>query len=321
MTAKHLLLSLLFGAVSLDSYTQELRKPELIKLPIVFSERGGERSPMENTPIVFNSQLLLVANFRPPNGSRYQEADSYLYIDDLVTGREVARFGALHSFVSAFVSGDELNIFALDFVETGKVWESNGITRFRTKDLATWETEKILLPDGDECLFNTSVCADETGYLMAYESNNPAQFCFKFARSNDLSTWDKIPGLVFGQGLEFSACPVIRYVAPYYYVMYVPTRIDRHNGYVTYMARSTDLKEWELSPFNPILEAEPVEGINNSDVDLLEFNGRTYLYYATGDQNTWSSVRVAMYNGPLNEFYQSHFPSGYHFEKISAVVD
>ena len=32
---------------------------------------------------------------------------------------------------------------------------------------------------------------------MAYESNKPVQFCFKFARSTDLSQWEKLPGLVF----------------------------------------------------------------------------------------------------------------------------
>lgn len=316
------MLSLLFLSVLGFSLFGQQDKPELIKLPFSFSERGGERSPMENTPVLFNDRLLLVANFRPPNGAKYNEGDSYLYIDDLVTGEEVARFGALHSFVSAFVSGDELHVFALDFSDSGKVWESNGVNRFTTKDLKNWKTEKVLLPDGEESLFNTSVCADESGYLMAYESNQPVQFCFKFARSNDLSNWQKIPDIVFtGQNVEYSACPVIRYVAPYYYVMYLHTPIAGHNGYITYMARSTDLKIWELSPYNPILAAGPGEGINNSDVDLFEFEGRTYLYYATGDQDTWSSIRIAMYNGPMDDFYKSHFPQGQKFEKLSAVVD
>lgn len=77
---------------------------------------------------------------------------------------------------------------------------------------------------------------------------------------------------------------------------------------MSFLARSKDLAEWELSPFNPILEAGPGEGINNSDVDLFEWQGKTYLFYATGDQATWGSVRVAQYAGPAEAFFKTWFP-------------
>ena len=273
---------------------------------------------MENTPVLFNSQLLLVANFRPSGGDTIPEKDSYLYIDDLQSGTEIARFGAAHSFVSAFVNDTELNVFALDFSETGKAWSSNGINRFITKDLKSWSTEKVLLPEGDEYLFNNSVCRDDKGFVMAYETNKPLAFCFKFARSNDLSKWDKIPGLVFtGVKDEYSACPCLRYFKPYYYVIYLHNKMVGHNGYISFLARSKDLIDWELSPFNPILEAVEGEGINNSDVDIIEYKGKTYLYYATGDQATWATIRVAMYDGLMTTFFENHFPVGRAFEKIS----
>ena len=75
---------------------------------------------------------------------------------------------------------------------------------------------------------------------------------------------------------------------------------------------------WELSPFNPILEASEGEGVNNSDVDLLEFENNTYLYYATGDQATWGTVRMAMYAGPMRQFFEAHFPSERTMIKVSA---
>jgi len=155
---------------------------------------------------------------------------------------------------------------------------------------------------------------------MAYESNLPVGFCFKFARSQDLAKWTKLPGLVFAgvDGKEYSACPVIRYFAPYYYVIYLHAAIAGHNGWVSFLARSTDLTDWELSPLNPILEAGPGEGVNNSDVDLFEWEGNTYLYYATGDQATWGSVRVAMYLGPMKNFYESCFPPGMPTVKVIA---
>jgi hypothetical protein len=301
-----------------SGYSQEPQNPVLVKLPFAFSQTN--RVPMENTPVLFNSKLLMVANFRPSGGAvNVKPSDSYLYIDDLRTGEEILRFGTAHSFASAFVNDTELNVFALDFSESEGSKKLSGIDRFVTTDLKNWKTEMVIPPDGGENLFNTSVCRDDKGYLMAYESNKPVQFCFKFARSTDLSKWDKIPGLVFtGVKNEYSACPVIRYFNPYYYVIYLHNKIAGHNGYTSFMARSKNLVDWELSPFNPILEAEEGEGINNSDVDILEYRGKTYLYYATGDQETWATIRVALYDGPMKTFYEEHFPEGKTFEKISA---
>lgn len=305
---------LLYSATSL--YAQELQKPLLVKLPFAFSDDG--RTPMENTPVLFNSRLLLVTNYRP-GGAEAKGKDAYLYIDDLKTGTEVARLGEGHSFVSAFVNGNELNIFALEFSDFGRVMNSNGIDRLVTSDLINWKTEKVILPEGSEHLFNTSVCRDDKGYLMAYESDKPVQFCFKFARSADLSKWEKIDGLAFtGVKNEYSACPVIRYFNPYYYVIYLHNKMAGHNGYISFMARSKNLIDWELSPFNPILEAEEGEGLNNSDVDILEYEGKTYLYYATGDQETWGTIRAAMYDGIMKAFFENHFPEGSSFVKASA---
>jgi hypothetical protein len=312
----YLYLIFLFFALAIDSPGQELEKPRLVKLPFAFSDAG--RTPMENTPVLFNSRLLLVSNYRP-GGAEAKGKDAYLYIDDLKTGTEVARIGQGHSFVSALVDVNELNIFALEFSDFGRIMNSNGIDRLVTTDLKNWKTEKVILPEGSEHLFNTSVCLDDKGYLMAYESDKPVQFCFKFARSTDLSKWEKIPGLVFtGVKNEYSACPVIRYFNPFYYVIYLHNKIAGHNGYISFMARSKNLIDWELSPFNPILEAEEGEGVNNSDVDIIEYEGKTYLYYATGDQETWGTVRVALYDGPMKDFYSNHFPEGYSFIKTSA---
>ena len=300
-------------------YALNPTKPKLVKLPFAFSRRDrGEL--MENTPVLFNSRLLLVTNYRPSGGPKVtdQEKDSYLYIDDLLTGTEIARFGAAHSFVSAFVNEGELNVFALDFSESGKVWDKNGINRFVTKDLKNWKTEKVLLPDKEGFLFNNSVCRDDQGFLMAYESNKPVQWCFKFARSTNLSKWEKIPDLVFtGVNHEMAGCPVIRYFKPWYYVIFGHDLINVPNRYTSDMARSKNLIDWELTPFNPILQAGAGEGINNSDVDIIEYEGKTYLYYATGDQATWATIRVAMYDGLMKTFYESHFPKGSSFVKFS----
>jgi hypothetical protein len=302
--------------ISTTCIGQNSDKPKLIKLPFAFSDVG--RTPMENTPFIFNDRLLIVANHRP--GGLYAKGkDAYLYIDDLRTGQEAVRFGTGHSFVSAYVNEAELNVFALNFSDFGAVMNTHGIDRLTTIDLKTWKTEKVIEEENGEHLFNCSVCKDDIGYVMAYESDKPVQFCFKFARSNDLSKWEKIPNLVFtGEKNEYSACPVLRYFAPYYYVIYLHAPLPGHNGWISYLARSKDLITWELSPFNPILEAEAGEGVNNSDVDLMEYQGRTYLYYATGDQATWGTVRVAMYDGSMKDFYEKHFPDNVKSVTVSA---
>ena len=278
-------------------------RPRLTKLPFAISKA------MENTPVVFNGQPLLVLNHRDDtkNNTDDYTKSMYLNIIDLNTGDEVCRFGEGYSFANALVNGPELHVFASK--GSNHNWFQS-LYHFSSRDLKTWKREPAIEKEPNEHLFNASVCRDEKGFLMAYESNKPVQFCFKFARSQDLLHWEKLPDLVFtGVNHEYSACPVIRYFSPYYYVIYLHSPIQGHKGYVSFLARSKDLVTWELSPFNPILEAGPGEGINNSDVDLFEWEGGTYITYATGDQATWGAVRMAFYDGTMEDFFSSHFPA------------
>jgi hypothetical protein len=61
---------------------------------------------------------------------------------------------------------------------------------------------------------------------------------------------------------------------------------------------------------NPVLRAEDLdEGINASDPEILEFKGKTYVYYAVGDQLTWMNIKRAVYPGPMAEFLESLYAS------------
>jgi len=300
-----------FHGKNLDAY----RRPKLTKLPASFD------SWMENTPFIFKGVPYIALNHRDDSKNKTceytSEQNMYLYIKNLQTGREVARFGSGHSFVSAFVNGLELNVFAAEQMQFDMGW-SRSIYRFTSTDMKSWKRESAIPLEGDEHLFNCSVCRDDKGYLMAYESSLPVKFCFKFARSTDLAKWEKIRGLVYtGVNNEYSACPVIRYFKPYYYVIYLHAEIPGHKGWISFLSRSKNLVNWELSPFNPILEAGPGEGINNSDVDLFEYEGKTYIFYATGDQQSVASVRIAMYDGPMKEFYGRYFPENVPTVKVT----
>jgi hypothetical protein len=301
-------------AVAEEPVNTAKTKSPLIKLPVNFG------AAMENTPVVFHGKPLLVLNYRDDSKNKTDDytKNMYLYIQDLATGQQIARFAAGYSFANAFVDGPALHVYASK--GSNHDWFLS-IDHFSSTDLKTWKQQPAIPREGGEHLFNCSVCRDEQGYLMAYESNQPVMFCFKFARSKDLSRWEKLPSLIFtGEKHEYSACPVIRYFKPYYYVIYLHAAIPGHKGWISFLARSKDLATWQLSPKNPILEAGPGEGINNSDVDLFEWEGNTYLYYATGDQATWGSVRVAMYPGSMQSFYESYFPVGEKMSEASARV-
>jgi alpha-L-fucosidase len=143
---------------------------------------------------------------------------------------------------------------------------------------------------------------------MAYESNDPAYppFTVKFARSADLERWEKMPDAMFGTN-RYTACPCIRYADGWYYVLYLEHRTPRW-AFETYITRSRDLRRWELSAANPVLRAEGLdEGINASDPDIVEFQGRTLLYFCVSDQLSWMNIKRVVYPGPLAEFFKSYY--------------
>ena len=276
--------------------------PKLVKLPEVLSN-----NTMECTPFIWQGQPYLFESYRTTVTS---PSDEYLAIKNLTTGVESAPFGQGYSLGCAIVNGDEINVFA---AETSPTDWFQDIYRFTSTDMVNW-TKTLAIPRESEHLLNSSVCEDPNGYIMAYESDNPIGFCFKFARSTDLATWEKIdvPAFAGPSGTEYSACPVIRYNSEdsYYYVIYLKQGQDEYAGrHVSDIIRSKDLINWEYSEQNPLLSPSAGEGTNTSDVDLFELDGKTYVYYADGDQATWLELKHAVYDGPMLEFLASYFPT------------
>lgn len=101
---------------------------------------------------------------------------------------------------------------------------------------------------------------------------------------------------------RYTACPAIRFSGGYYYMIY----LEQKPGptYEPHIVRSRDLVHWESSPFNPVIRFSPEDkiianpnlsweernriakavNINNSDIDLCEFEGKTIIYYSWGNQ-------------------------------------
>ncbi|GMV95257.1 MAG: hypothetical protein AMXMBFR82_50350 [Candidatus Hydrogenedentota bacterium] len=252
----------------------------------------------EVTPFIWNGRLCHMECHRPGHGGTRE--DYYLLIRDAETGEELARFATGYGLANCIVEVGVFYAFASRFENDN--W--NDVTLFKSSDLKNWE-QKVVIEQENEHLFNSSVCKGPDGFVMAYESNDPTYpaFTTKFAQSPDLENWTKLPDATFGTN-RYTACPCIRYVNGYYYVLYLENRKPAH-VYETYITRSSDLKTWELSSANPVLAPTGLnEGINASDPDIIEVDGKTYVYYAVGDQLTWMNFKRAEFAGTMEAFYE-----------------
>lgn len=281
---------------------QSILPPKVIRRGVALeSTEIVKKDLCEITPVIWKEKLCHMECIRPGSGG--ERKDYYLLIKDAETGKELARFAEGYGLACALVQDGIFYAFASRF-ENGN-W--NDVTMFQSSDLKNWKQEKVI-EQKNEHLFNSSVCAGPEGFVMAYESNDSAwpAFTTKFAVSKDLKNWNKLPNAGFGTN-RYTACPCIRYVDGYYYVLYLERRHPRH-VFETYITRSKDLKSWELSSANPVLSAKEIdEGINASDPDLVQWNGKTYLYYAVGDQLTWMNMKRGIYLGTEKEFFKSWY--------------
>jgi len=252
----------------------------------------------ELSPIIWKGKLCHLACVRPASGGT--KSDYYIELSNAETGEILAKFAEGYSLASAIVNNDVLYVFASRFDDNS--W--NDVTLFKSSDLVNWESRVVLVQE-NEHIFNTSVCECPDGFVMAYESDDPKYpaFTIKFAVSDDLENWEKIPDAIFGTN-RYTACPCIRYVNGYYYVLYLENRSPRHY-YETYITRSKDLKRWELSSANPVLRPTQIDDcINTSDPEIIEFNGKTYVYYSVGDQLTWMNIKRAVYYSSMKDFFE-----------------
>ena len=218
----------------------------------------------------------------------------------------LSRFAEGHGLASAIVHQGEFFVYASRWDDN--TW--NDVTLFRSRDLKQSEGQVVLRQEPREHLFNTSVCEGGGRFTMACETDDPdyVPFTIKFAESRDLLNWVPIPGALFAPE-RYAACPALRWVEGHFYMLYLEHKAPAR-WFETYAACSRDLREWELSPRNPILTPEAGEDINTSDPDLVEFEGRTYLYYSIGDQQTYSKLKRAVFNGTLREFFHWCFACG-----------
>jgi hypothetical protein len=255
----------------------------------------------EISPFIWNNRLCIMECIRPGSGGT--ASDYYIVLKDSETGKELARCATGYGLASIFIHDQKAFIFASRW-DQGQ-WRD--VTLFQSSDLITW-VKKLAIEGENEGIFNSSVCRDEKGFVMSYESSDqtyPA-FTIKFARSADLQNWEKMPMALFGTN-RYTACPSLHYHDGWYYMLYLEHRKPRW-VFETYITRSKDLIHWLTSSANPVLFSEDLdEGINASDPEIIEVKGNTYIYYAVGDQLSWMNVKRARFPGSLSQFFESWY--------------
>ena len=223
--------------------------------------------------------------------------------------------------------------------------EDNRVIQFVSDDLVHWEESVALeFPETFKC-HNTAVCRGDDGYVMVIEcgeamhDQDPVQaqlenpyigvrFTEFFATSPDLVHWTLMPFDKAYTKERYNACPALKFCDGYYYMICLESLPCAR--WAPYIYRTADFDTWEIGYYNPLFipsreDLYPKEGVtlseearavnfrhlnvNNSDIDLCEYEGKTYIVYASGNQGvTWGGLYCeAVYDGPLNDFLRANF--------------
>jgi len=278
---------------------------------------------VETTPIVFHGRLYrfeyVRANYKPN-----KTGASYFRFVDVESGEPTPAFAEGYHLGSAYVQDETVFAYGVD------AWGGSRIRVFWSKDLKTWSSRPALTKPGWG-IYNNSVCRGRERYVMAVELGEPPEevgvrFTIRFAESNDLINWQLTPSECVYSRERYTACPALRFLDDYYYMIYLEAKPGP--AYEPHIVRSRDLVHWQSSPLNPVMRSSAEDkvianpeltveqqeqiakavNINNSDVDLCGFKGKTIIYYSWGNQQGTEFLAHAVYDGTLETFLRGFFP-------------
>ena len=278
---------------------------------------------VETTPVVFHDRLYRFEYVRSGYDAN-KTGDSFFRFIDVETGKAIPPFAKTFDLGCVYAEGGTMWVFGVDN------WDGENIAAFRSSDLEHWEQRPALKLPGWG-LFNTSVCKAGEHYFMAIEVGKPPEvvgvpFTMRFAESKNLLDWKLLPEACVYTKERYSACPALRFLDGWFYMTYLEARPGP--TYETDIVRSRDLIRWEPSPLNPVLKASPEDkqianpkltadqrakiagavDLNNSDVDLCEFRGKTIIMYSWGNQQGTEFLAEAVYDGTLASLLKGFFP-------------
>lgn len=290
----------------------------------------------ETTPLVFRGELYRFEVVRRRSFTSEKADRHWTELEDLPclrfvhvrTDAPTPFFAEGHTFGFPFVENDTV------YVVTGsrEYWGSDGLTFYRSTDLINWEQyASVELPGWK--VYNMNIAKMGEVYTMLIEISEPKEECgnpytFRFMQSRDLTSWTMTPSECVFQKDRYAGGPAMYAFEgdPYYYVLYLEAYPDER--YANSIARSRDLVNWEYSPINPVLmynededkqiaspflteadrkRVENALDINNSDMELCEYLGRTVIYYCWGNQKGTSFLAEASYEGKLHDLLKAYF--------------
>ncbi|MGI6743995.1 MAG: hypothetical protein ACOX4O_10100 [Eubacteriales bacterium] len=299
---------------------------------------------MEQTPVIFKGaaysvesafaneycpvQHLHVRNIEtgelsPPFGANYYFASAFVEGD------------TLYAFATSQRDDRPMTMYQS---EDSASWHDprggHTVRMFTTTDLINWE-ERDIIHCPDRRLWNTSVCKGRDGYVMAIEVSHQegydipqigVPFTIFFAESKDLYNWKMMPDDCSYTKHRYNACPALRYYDGWYYMVCLEALPCVR--YAPYIYRTRNFLDWEVGFHNPMMmwgdeDRIPKPGvefsekdldtlqnglnINCSDLDFFEYKGKTHIFYANGNQMTYSFLCEAVYDGTEKDFVESFF--------------
>lgn len=281
---------------------------------------------VEANPIVWQGRLLRFEYIRDRNAEKGYYANtsgtSYFRFVDQETGEILPAFGHGLHMGNAFVWEDKVYVTAVEN------WGKSRFYQLESSDLINWSTPKLILGNPRWRGYNTSLCRAGDRFILAFELGAPAElvnvpFTMFFAESTDLQNYRWIPDAVFGREI-YTGAPMLRYFDGFYYFFYLDGSYE--DGFQTFVARSTDLKNWEWSRKNPVLtygeedrkllgEFTPslkeriakAENINASDMDMCEYKGKLELVYSWGNQRGMEFLSRAQADMTEKDFCEYFF--------------
>ncbi len=293
--------------------------PEIKKL--------GACSPNgEMTPFVWHGRLMRLELSDPSNG-KDPNVLRFACIRDVESREIISRFAEDSYFHSAYVEDEKCYVLGVD---------SNSrdtILIYESSDLVTWK-KRTLLSNPGWVYYNTALTKGPDGYVLLMEASEPREyvgsypFTLFFATSPDMESWSFMDYELGFSKDRYMGGPWMRYSDGWYYVISVTELPCQH--YTNYIYRTRDFRDWYVGYYNPILmpsnedrlisrRAADLDGeliekitktgfiINNSDVDMCDYNGKTYINYLCGNQLGFYYMAEAEFDGCVADFLKSYF--------------
>ncbi len=291
----------------------------------------------EMTPFMWKGRLMRLELVDESKGTDTKSGCAT--IRDVEAGTFLSYFAEDSYFHSAFVEEDTIYVTGVDKNrrDTIRIYES--------KDLVNWKSRDLFTNPG-WIYFNSQIAGNaEVGYYIILESGPhvypvgmwdteyPKNFIGKnswtmfFAKSSDMIHWEFLDYEEPFSKDEGTGGPALKYSDGWFYLMadcLLPRKI-----FVNYMYRTKDFKDWYVGYYNPIMmpsdedrqisprytditdaERERLKTafhVNNTDLDLCDWNGKTYINFACGNQkgNYWMAEAIC--DMPMAEFLKSYF--------------